>query len=76
MRTTGLFLAFCLTCSVVTIKRDMSRMRKRGVILPSRGWRHQMGRGQTHKTQILELYLKGYQFSEIEHKAHHSETAA
>jgi hypothetical protein len=68
-------IAFCLTCSVVTIKRDMSRLRKRGVILPSRGWRQEMGRGQTHKTQILDLYLRGYQFTDIEHKTHHSESA-
>ena len=34
-----------------------------------------MGRGQTHKTQILDLYLSGYQFSEIEKRTHHSETA-
>ena len=34
-----------------------------------------MGRGTTHKTQILELYLSGYQFSEIEKRTHHSETA-
>jgi hypothetical protein len=68
-------IAFILTCSVVTIKRDMSSMRKRGIILPSRGWRHEMGRGQTHKTQILELYLSGHQFSEIERRTKHSETA-
>jgi len=40
-----------------------------------RGWRHDMGRGITHKTQILELYLSGYQFSQIEKRSHHSETA-
>lgn len=68
-------VAFLLTTSVVTIKRDMSRMRKRGVILPSRGWRQQMGRGQSHKTQILDLYLRGYQFTAIQQKTHHSETA-
>ena len=68
-------IAFILTCSVVTIKRDMSQMRKKGIILPSRGWRHEMGRGQTHKTQILELYLSGYQFSEIERRTKHSESA-
>jgi hypothetical protein len=68
-------IAFILTCSVVTIKRDMSSMRKRGIILPSRGWRHEMGRGQTHKTQILELYLSGHVFSEIERRTKHSETA-
>lgn len=68
-------IAFILTCSVVTIKRDMSQMRKQGIILPSRGWRHEMGRGQTHKTQILDLYLSGYQFSDIERRTKHSETA-
>jgi hypothetical protein len=68
-------IAFILTTSVVTVKRDMSQMRKRGIILPSRGWRHEMGRGQTHKTQILELYLSGYQFSDIERRTKHSETA-
>ena len=34
-----------------------------------------MGRGSTHKTQILDMYLSGYQFSEIELRTHHSETA-
>ena len=68
-------IAFILTCSVVTIKRDMSQMRKKGTILPSRGWRHEMGRGQTHKTQILDLYLSGFQFSTIERRTKHSETA-
>ena len=68
-------LAFILTSSVVTIKRDMSSMRKKGVILPTRGWRHEMGRGQTHKTQILDLYLSGHQFSDIERRTKHSETA-
>lgn len=68
-------IAFILTCSVVTIKRDMSQMRKNGTILPSRGWRHEMGRGQTHKTQILDLYLSGFQFSNIERRTKHSETA-
>jgi hypothetical protein len=50
-------------------------MRKKGVILPTRGWRHEMGRGQTHKTQILDLYLSGHQFSDIERRTKHSETA-
>ena len=68
-------VAFLLTVSVVTIKRDALHMRRRGVILPSRGWRQQMGRGQSHKTQILDLYFRGFQFSEIEQKTRHSESA-
>lgn len=68
-------IAFLLTTSVVTVKRDVAQIKRTGLVIPSRGWRHQMGRGQTHKTQILDLYLSGYQFSEIEKRTHHSETA-
>jgi len=68
-------IAFLLTTSVVTIKRDMAYMRRNGKVIPSRGWRHDMGRGTTHKTQILDMYLAGYQFSEIEKRTHHSEIA-
>lgn len=53
----------------------MADLRRNGMVIPTRGWRHDMGRGTTHKTQILELYLSGYQFSEIEKRTHHSETA-
>jgi len=68
-------IAFILTTSVITIKRDMAHLRRNGLTIPSRGWRHDMGRGSTHKTQILDLYLSGYQFSDIEKRTHHSETA-
>ena len=34
-----------------------------------------MGRGSSHKTQILDMYLSGYQFSDIEQRTHHSEMA-
>ena len=68
-------IAFLLTSSVVTIKRDIAHIRRSGLTIPSRGWRHDMGRGTTHKSQILELYLNGYLFSEIEKRTHHSETA-
>lgn len=68
-------IAFLLTTSIITIKRDIAHLRRQGLTIPSRGWRHDMGRGTTHKTQILELYLSGYLFSDIEKRTHHSETA-
>lgn len=68
-------IAFLLTTSIVTVKRDIAFLRRNGKTIPSRGWRHDMGRGTTHKTQILDLYLSGYQFSDIEKRTHHSETA-
>jgi len=48
-------IAFLLTTSIVTIKRDVAQLRRGGLTIPSRGWRHDMGRGTTHKSQILEL---------------------
>ena len=68
-------IAFILTTRVITIKRDIAALRRSGRTIPSRGWRHDMGRGSTHKTHILDMYLSGYQFSEIENRTHHSETA-
>lgn len=68
-------IAFILTTSVVTVKRDIAELRRSGKTIPSRGWRHDMGRGSSHKTQILDMYLSGYQFSEIEKRTHHSESA-
>lgn len=43
-------IAFLLTTSVVTIKRDIAYLRRAGIIIPSRGWRHDKGRGTTDKT--------------------------
>jgi hypothetical protein len=68
-------IAFLLTTSVITIKRDVASLKRNGTVIPSRGWIHDMGRGTTHKTEILSLYLRGYQFSEIEKRTHHSEKA-
>jgi D-ribose pyranose/furanose isomerase RbsD len=39
----------------------------------TRGAKHDMGPGLSHKTIIIDLYFKGYTFSEIELKSNHSE---
>ncbi len=41
----------------------------------TRGTKHDMGPGLSHKTIILDLYFKNYTFSEIERKTNHSETS-
>ena len=48
-------------------------MRDDGKFIMTRGVKHDMGPGISHKTQIIELYLKGYQFTDIENKTNHSE---
>lgn len=68
-------LAVLLTTSPATVRRDARALRKDGKLVLTRGWKHDMGPGTTHKAQILDLYLKGYQFTEIELKTNHSETS-
>jgi hypothetical protein len=49
-------------------------MRKEGKFVMTRGQRYDMGPGLSHKTTIIDLYLKNYTFTEIEQKTNHSET--
>jgi len=68
-------VAILLTSSPSTIKRDVRHLKHDGKFVMTRGAKHDMGPGLSHKSQIIELYLKGYQFTEIEHKTNHSERA-
>lgn len=68
-------LAVLLTTSPSTVKRDVRALRKLGFFVMTRGWKHDMGPGLSHKTQIIDLYLKNYQFTDIEQKTNHSETS-
>ena len=55
------------------MKRDIRHLRHDSKFIMTRGVKHDMGPGLSHKTQIIELYLKGYQFTDIEQKTNHSE---
>ena len=68
-------LAMLLTTSPSTVRRDVLNLRHQGKFILTRGMKHDMGPGLSHKTLIIDLYLKGYTFSEIEHQANHSETS-
>ncbi len=65
-------LARHLGCSVRTIKRDIKAIKANGNEVITRGVLHNIGRGQTHKVQVINLYLEGYTYSEIKRKSHHS----
>lgn len=65
-------LARHLGCSVRTIKRDIKEIKARGAEVITRGVLHNIGRGQTHKVRIINMYLEGYTYSEIRRKTHHS----
>jgi biotin operon repressor len=68
-------LAMLLTTSPATVRRDVQHLRRQGQFIMTRGTKHDMGPGLSHKTLILDLYFNGYTFSEIETKTNHSETS-
>jgi biotin operon repressor len=65
-------LAELLTTSVRTVRYDIAALRREGVSVPTRGYYRDIGRGPSHKAVIVGLWLKGYEYSEIELKTHHS----
>jgi len=68
-------LAMFLSTSPATVKRDVYQLRHEGLFIMTRGTKHDMGPGLSHKTIIIDLYLKNYSFYEIELKTNHSETS-
>lgn len=68
-------LALLLTTSPATVKRDIFFLRKEGKFIMTRGTKLDMGPGLSHKSIILDLYFKGYSFTDIELKTNHSETS-
>ena len=61
-----------LGCTVRTIQRDINAVKKKGVEVVTRGYLHNIGRGQTHKVKIIGMYLDGKTYSEIKLTARHS----
>ena len=65
-------LAQALQVSVRTIKRDCAALQAQGVYLPTRGNVRGIGRGQTHKAQIVGRWLEGETYDQIALHTHHS----
>lgn len=61
-----------LQISLRTIKRDIRAIREEGIEIITRGYLHNIGRGQTHKVKIIGMYLDGLTYSEIKIKARHT----
>jgi len=64
-----------LGCTVRTIQRDINAIKKKGIEVVTRGYLHNIGRGQTHKVKIIGMYLDGKTYSEIKLTARHSSGA-
>ena len=65
-------LAVLLGQGVRTIKRNIREMQEDGEMVYTRGNMRDIGPGISHKTKILELYLKGYEYTDIERRTKHS----
>lgn len=65
-------LARLLHVSDRTIRDDMKSLVADGNTVHTRGYHHDIGRGVSHKTRIIDLYLNGYTYSDIMRKTRHS----
>lgn len=65
-------LARVLHTSVSTIKRDFKTLQAKGYYLPTRGDLQGIGRGQTHKAQIVGLWLEGETYDQIALHSRHA----
>lgn len=54
-----------------TIQRDIKDLKQDGIMVATRGTLKDIGRGSSHKVQIVERYLKGYTYSEISRRMRH-----
>lgn len=68
-------LAQALHVSVRTIKRDCAALQAEGIYLPTRGRLRGIGRGQTHKAQIVRRWLAGATYDQIAQQTRHSLSA-
>jgi len=65
-------IAIILGESTKTISRHIIELEKLEVIVPTRGRWKDIGPGESHKKRILEYYLKGDEYTDIERKTKHS----
>ena len=62
-------------CGQRTLCRDLECLRAQGIIVPLRSTIKDMGRCISHRTLIVEHWLRGKEYSEICRTTHHSVTA-
>jgi hypothetical protein len=64
-------LARLLQVSSRTIRSDISELIADGNTIHTRGFDHDIGRGLSHKTRIVDLYLSGYAYAAIMRQTRH-----
>ena len=64
-------LARLLQVSSRTIRSDIAELIADGNTIHTRGFDHDIGRGVSHKTRIVDLYLSGYAYAAIMRQTRH-----
>lgn len=64
-------LARLLQVSSRTIRSDIGELTSDGNTIHTRGFDHDIGRGISHKTRIVDLYLSGYAYAAIMRQTRH-----
>ena len=65
-------IARLLHTGVRTVRRDITALRADGHWVPTRGAVKEIGRGQSHKAKIVEMYLRRMTYSEIVCRSRHA----
>ena len=65
-------IAILLGESTKTITWHIIKLEKKDILIPTRGKWKDIGPGVSHKKRILELYLKGDEYTDIERKTKHT----
>jgi len=65
-------LSRLLHVSTRTLRVDIKELFRDGNTVHTRGYDHDIGRSISHKTHIIDLYLRGYTYSEIMRRTRHS----
>ena len=66
-------MALLLCNAPRAIRYDIQEIREEGIEVPTRGYMTDIGRGVSHKVRIVEHYLKGFSYPEIERRTQHSQ---
>jgi len=61
-----------LNCGVRTVVRDVQRLRREGLVVPTRGQQQDMGPAQTHRVQAVRLFLEGHEPADIARRIYHA----
>lgn len=61
-----------LTCNEKTVRIALKALAKRGMIVPTRGNKKDIGPGVTHRYKTLELFIKGHEPLQISRQLTHS----